>query len=55
MPTTDQIDPTYCRERMTFETDEQFAERMKRLGDMEAFFASFPLRKNSYGDPPGSV
>ena len=55
MPAPDQIDPSYSRERMTFENDEQYAERMKRLDELAAFFASIPVKQSPYGDFPGKA
>lgn len=40
MPNPNQIDPYYTRERGMFETEEQYAERMKQLDKREALFDS---------------
>lgn len=48
MPAPDQIHPSQKRERMPMETDEQYAERMKRLDAQDALIASFPVRKSVY-------
>ena len=50
MPTADQIHPHYRRERMTMETDEQYAERMKELDQREAFFKSLTPKGDVYNE-----
>lgn len=41
MPSPNQIDPAYSRQRHYGETDEQYAERMKRLDGREAMLTKF--------------
>lgn len=40
MPDSNQIDPYYSRERGMFETEEQYAERMKQLDKRAALLDS---------------
>lgn len=40
MPAPNQIDPNLSRERGMFETKEKYAERMKKLDERDALFAS---------------
>lgn len=52
MPAPGTICPTMRRERMLFESDEDYAARMKRLDEMRSFFDSIaPRNPDRQKDP----
>jgi hypothetical protein len=51
MPNATQIHPSELRERGILETDDQYAERMKRLDSRDVMIASFRVKKSVYDDP----